>query len=192
MGRHRLDPPAERTEEEPMKRTPALLAALLLGLTLVLAGCGSDAGSDGDVASASGKDSEDKKDSDATSEDDRQAQSLKFAKCMREHGVEMADPKGGRIEIKGGPGQEDTMKKAQEACQKYLPQISEADRKEMTEHALKFSQCMRENGVEKFPDPKGGMMRMTEDIAKDPDFQKAQEACQKFMGGPRMESGDGA
>ncbi len=43
---------------------------------------------------------------------------------------------------------------------------------------------MRENGVEKFPDPNDGMMRMTEDIAEDPDFEKAQEACQKFMGGP--------
>ena len=26
-------------------------------------------------------------------EEDRQAASLKFAKCMREHGVEMEDPK---------------------------------------------------------------------------------------------------
>ena len=173
-----------------MKRTQILMAALLLGLTLILAGCGSDGGSDGDVASASGKGSNDSKDKDSTSSDeDRQEQGLMFAKCMREHGVEMADPKGGRITIKGGPGQESTMKKAQEACQKYLPQISESDRKEMTEHALKFSQCMREHGVEKFPDPKGGAMRMDEGIAEDPDFEKAQEACQKYMGGPMMKGG---
>ena len=39
-----------------MKRTHILLAALLLGVTLVLAGCGSGGGSDdGDVASATGK-----------------------------------------------------------------------------------------------------------------------------------------
>ena len=173
-----------------MKRTHTLLAALLLGLTLILAGCGSGSGSDDDgIASATGKDSSDSKDSKADSKEDRQEQGLKFAKCMREHGVEMADPKGGRITIKSGPGQEGTMKKAQEACQKYLPQISESDRKEMTEHALKFSQCMREHGVEKFPDPKGGAMRMDEDIAEDPDFEKAQEACQKYMGGPMMKGG---
>ncbi|KRC63800.1 hypothetical protein ASE12_02870 [Aeromicrobium sp. Root236] len=170
-----------------MKRTHTLLAALLLGLTLILAGCGSGSGSDDDgVASATGKDSSDSKDSKDTSKEDRDAQGLKFAKCMREHGVKMEDPKGGRITIKGGPGQESTMKKAQEACQKFLPQISESDRKKMTEHALKFSQCMREHGVEKFPDPKGGAMRMDEGIAEDPDFEKAQEACQKYMGGPSM------
>ena len=50
------------------------------------------------------------------------------------------------------------MKKAQEACQKYLPALSDSDRKEGTEDALKFSQCMRKNGVEKFPDPKDGRM----------------------------------
>ena len=176
-----------------MKRTPTLLAALLLGLTLILTGCGSGGGSDDDgVASATGKDSKKDSDDEATSDEDRQEAGLKFAKCMREHGVEMADPKGGRIEIKGGPGQEDTMRKAQEACQKYLPKISEADRKKMNERGLEFAQCMRKNGVEEFPDPDGGMMRMNEGIADDPDFVKAQEACQDLMGGPVLESGKGA
>jgi hypothetical protein len=172
-----------------MKRTSNLVPALLLGLMLVLAGCGSGDDSDDDVASASGKDS--KEDSDkAMTEEDRQAAGLKFAKCMREHGVEMEDPKGGRIGIKSGPGQEGTMKKAQEACQKYLPKISEADRKAMAEDGLKFAQCMRKNGVEKFPDPKEGMMRMNGEIAKDPDFEKAQEECQDIMGGgPVLKSG---
>ena len=174
-----------------MKRTHALLAALLLGLTLVLAGCGSDGGSDNDVASASGKDSDDSKDGgDGGSKEDRQAQDLKFAKCMREHGVEMEDPKDGRVSIKMAPGQEQTMKKAQEACQKYMPQISKDDEKAMMEGALEYAKCMRKNGIEKFPDPKGGMMRMDDEIAKDPDFEKAQQACQKIMGGPRIESGD--
>lgn len=176
-----------------MKRTHTLLAALLLGLTLILAGCGSGSGSDDDgVASATGKDSSDSKDSKDTSKEDRDAQGLKFAKCMREHGVKMEDPKGGRITIKSGPGQEGTMKKAQEACQKYLPQISQADRKKMTQNALKFSQCMRERGVEKFPDPKGGgLVRMDDGIVSDPDFEKAQEACKKYMGGPSIEGKKG-
>jgi hypothetical protein len=173
-----------------MKRTPTLMAALLLGLALLISGCGSDEGSDGDVASASGTGKGGSNDSDGGSEDDQQAQSLKFAKCMREHGVEMDDPKGGRISINMAPGNEGTMKKAQEACQKYLPKISKTDEKAAMDNMLKFAQCMRKNGVEAFPDPNRGMMRMDDKIAKDPDFQKAQEACQKFMGGgPRMESG---
>jgi hypothetical protein len=174
-----------------MKRTLALPAALMLFLVLVLAGCGSDDGPDDGVASANGSGSA-KDSGDAVSEEDRQAAGLKFAKCMREHGIEMEDPKGGRIEIKGGPGQEDTMEKAQEACQQYLPKISEADRKQMSERGLEFAQCMRKNGVEEFPDPEGGMMRMNEGIADDPDFEQAQEACQDLIGGPGLRSGKGA
>lgn len=176
-----------------MKRTHTMLAALLLCLALIAAGCGSDGGSGDDVASASGKSKDDSKDSNGSSEEDQQAQSLKFAKCMREHGVEMDDPKGGRIEVKMAPGQEQTMQKAQEDCKKYLPQVSESDEKAAMDNSLKFAQCMRKNGVEKFPDPEGGMMRMDEEIAKDPDFKKAQEACQKFMGGgPEVATGGGA
>ena len=174
-----------------MKRSLALPAVLMLVLTLVLGGCGSDDGSGGGVASASGTGADDDP-GDAVSEEDRQAAGLKFAKCMREHGIEMEDPKGGRIEIRGGPGQEATMEKAQEACQKYLPEISEADRKKADERGLEFAQCMRKNGVEEFPDPDGGMMRMNEDIADDPDFEKAQEACQDLIGGPGLRSGKAA
>ena len=103
-----------------MKRTQALLGALLLALMLVLVGCGSDDGSDGDVASASGKGKNGSKGPDGVSKEDRQEASLKFAKCMREHGVEMEDPKNGRITIKSGPGQQKTMEKAQQACQKFM------------------------------------------------------------------------
>ena len=171
-----------------MKRTPTLVPALLLGLLLVLTGCGSDDGADDGVASATGKDS--KKDSDdGSSEEDRQEAGLEFAKCMREHGIDMEDPKGGRITINGRPGQKEAMKKAREACQKYLPEFSDAERKEMKERGLEFAQCMRKNGVEDFPDPKGAMMRIPKAVAEDPDFEKAQEACQEFMGGPRVESG---
>jgi hypothetical protein len=168
-----------------MKRTPAVLVALLLGLTLVLAGCGSGDGNDPGVASASDPDKKDKKDSgNELSQEDYQEAALTFAKCMREHGVDMDDPKDGRIEIKSGPGQEETMNKAQEACQKYLPPVSAADRKKGDEEGLKMSQCMRKNGVEDFPDPKDGGIRINEDIAKDPDFKKAEEACRDIMGGP--------
>lgn len=171
-----------------MKRALAPWAALVLALALVLSGCGSDGDTADEVASASGQGSTSDSD-DAISEEDSQEAGLKFAQCMREHGIEMEDPKEGRIEIKGGPAQNDTMEKAQEACQRYLPKISEADRKEATERGLEFAQCMRKNGVEEFPDPEGAMMRMNEDIADDPDFEQAQEECQDLIGGPGLRSG---
>jgi hypothetical protein len=165
-----------------MNRPYACAAALLLGLTLVLTGCGSGGGSDPNVASAGDggkKDSNDK-----PSKEDDEAKGLRFAKCMRDHGVDMDDPKDGRIEITSRPGQEATVNKAQEACQKYLPPVSAADRKKGDEQGLKMSQCMRKHGVEDFPDPKDGGIRIDEGVAKDPDFKKAQEACGDIMGGP--------
>jgi hypothetical protein len=102
----------------------------------------------------------------------------------------MEDPKGGRITVKSGPGDHAAMEKAQEACQKYLPQISAADRKKANERGLEFAKCMRKNGVEEFPDPEDGRMRMNSAIADDPDFKKAQEKCQDIMGGgPVLKSG---
>ncbi|MEV1004997.1 hypothetical protein [Nonomuraea sp. NPDC050202] len=47
------------------------------------------------------------------------------------------------------------------------------------ERALKFAQCMRDNGVESYPDPEGSMMRITQEAGEDPDFEAAQEKCQK-------------
>ncbi len=114
---------------------------------------------------------------------------------MREHGVEMEDPKGwrgitGQVRARR-PGRR-TCEKAQEACQKYLPKISEADRKRAADQALEFAKCMRRNGVEDFPDPTAWGYGSTGGIGDDPDFKKAQEACQDIMGGPGLRSGKGA
>jgi hypothetical protein len=171
-----------------MNRTQTLLAALLLGLMLTVAGCGSDGGSDGDIASATGKESTESKDS-ATKED-REAFGLKFAKCMRDHGIDMEDPKPGEgIRLQITPDKVETMKKAQDACKKYLPQKDGATGKERSTKILEFAQCMRKNGVEDFPDPKDGRMSMKKELADDPDFEKAQEACQDLMGGPFLKQG---
>src|SRR5215203_5388579 len=80
---------------------------------------------------------------------------LKFAKCMREHGVDMPDPQpgeGGQIMLGGpgmGPEDQPTMEAAQRACQKILesvrpPEMSEEQEQKFKEQALKFARCMRE------------------------------------------------
>jgi hypothetical protein len=82
---------------------------------------------------------------------DRQAEfreaALKFAKCMREHGVDMPDPQpgeGGRITM-GGPGMaaqdQAKMESAQKACQKILesvkpPEMSEEQQQKFKNQAL--------------------------------------------------------
>ncbi|MGR6913944.1 hypothetical protein ACU635_06785 [[Actinomadura] parvosata] len=53
------------------------------------------------------------------------------------------------------------------------------------ETVLKFAQCMRDNGVAAYPDPEGGMMRITQEAAEDPDLKSAEEKCKKAgPGGP--------
>ena len=67
--------------------------------------------------------------------------------------------------------------------------------------AVKYSQCMRENGVPDFPDPQpNGSIQLGRDKSGkgigpgDPAFDKAEEKCSQFMPGDRekrSESGDG-
>src|SRR5262245_59341873 len=92
-----------------MTRSPLLLAAV--GAALALGAC---AGS-GDGGSGNGQSQDDKAFDGA----------LKYAKCMRDHGVDMPDPQrvgtgGIKITAKGGPGGNAKMQAAQKDCQKYM------------------------------------------------------------------------
>jgi hypothetical protein len=166
--------------------------ALLLTLCAVALGaCGG--GGDDDDASAS--------------ENSREEAGLRFAECMREHGIDVPDPQpgGGSIELgrSDGPGGDgpDTQgaiggapldlddpdtQRAMEACQDELgeaaPELSAEDEQEMRDAALRYAQCMREHGID-FPDPdvSGGAVLSQPGPGVDPDspeFQDAMEACQ--------------
>jgi hypothetical protein len=168
-----------------------LLALPLSVASLALASCGGG----GDDATASGGDSR---------AEMREA-ALDYAQCMREHGVDMPDPKfsenGGMTMRIGGPGSRKappkaTMDAAQKACQKIMervkpPTMSPQQQAEARERALKMARCMRERGFD-FPDPqfgKGGEIRRriggpnSGIDPEDPRFQQAMEACQKSSGG---------
>jgi hypothetical protein len=61
-----------------------------------------------------------------------------------------------------------------------------------TQHGLQFSRCMRSHGVSKFPDPGGdGSIEITGSAGIDPrspTFEKAQQACQRLIGGGKPAS----
>jgi hypothetical protein len=134
-----------------------------------------------------------------------------FAECMRSHGIEMADPEvvsdgsGGtrtKVRIGGpsgapqgatgpGPGDEQ-FKKAEEQCRSLLPQggeLGQGPSPEDEENMRNFSKCMRENGVENFPDPQpgGGIAISPENGVnpEDPAFQEAEKKCQDLMPAPK-------
>ncbi|NUS73186.1 MAG: hypothetical protein HOQ05_07255 [Corynebacteriales bacterium] len=151
-------------------RTLGVLAAVPMALALALTGC-----SNGD------------KNEDAASEAD--AQGVLYAQCLRENGLDVEDPKPGenvRIQLEaGGSVTKEKAQEAQAACKDLNPSSDNpAAQQEMAEKSRKFSECMRENGVESFQDPepgKSGVLIGGSDIMNDPDLDAAQRACQDLL-----------
>ena len=84
---------------------------------------------------------------------------LEFARCMREHGIDLPDPgsggASGPITIGGNGPDVEKMQDAMEACQQFLGDAVGAPAEidpEMQDKMLEFAKCMRENGVD-FADP---------------------------------------
>jgi hypothetical protein len=172
-----------------MKRRQRLAYAVIpIALLLALSGCGGS-GDDGDgdgVASLGGTPTAAASSGAATPADEGE-RALKFAQCMREQGIDMPDPEidGGRISqrINAGPG--DDVEAAQEKCKDFAPSGGPGGKPdpESLERMLAHAKCMRDNGVEAFPDPDpdNGGIRINGDIANDPDFQAAQKVCDALM-----------
>ena len=179
---------------DPTRRWP--LAVLGLGLALALAACGGSP--DGDrVASLSGGGATGTTNGTAKTAKDPQQAALDFAKCMREHGINMPDPQvddQGRVRVRvGGPGggaRPDPKKldEAQKACGGLMGgggdgpgQIDPEERDAM----VAFARCMREHGID-MPDPTGDglVIRKDDDGGPDPSseqFQAAEKACDHHL-----------
>lgn len=154
-------------------------ASAVAALLVTLCACGSSGGggtgTTGTTASAS----------------DKQEAALKWAQCMRDHGVHMADPqvddKGRmRVQIQGGP--EADADAAQKACADLQQKIGPAnltpqERQEAEQRMLEFAQCMRAHGVD-VPDPTPGEGIQIRRPRDDPGFEAAQEACQDKLPAP--------
>ncbi len=185
------------------RRGAPRLAALVgaLALALAVAACGGDPKSGG-VASLSGSGGHTTTTTNAGTGQDPKKAALEFSKCMREHGINMPDPKfdsngGITLGVKPGSGvprpDDPKFKAAQAACQKYLPNGGQPIGKpnpQQQQQALKFARCMRQHGID-MPDPNpngGGLMvgggsggRTTKAAPDDPKFKAAQQACQKYL-----------
>jgi hypothetical protein len=175
------------------RRTLGVATAMPLALTLalVLTGCGSG-DSSGEVASANGAGK-----SGGTSAGPKlspEEMGLKFAQCLREHGIDVDDPepgKGARITVKGTD--KATVDQAMQACRKYDPAQNGGGKPDAKaqESARKHAQCMREHGVEEFPDPQPeGGIRIDRSVGEDPDFAEAEQACNEYLGGGGMLGGE--
>ncbi len=158
-------------------------------VALIGAGCSSGSAENGSAGTGNSRGNEN-----GTKRDG----AVRFADCMRENGVsEFPDPNaGGDQEIGAGMKSLETSsaawKNAIGACKDLRPPGllgGKASPQEMSAR-LEFAQCMRDNGVEDFPDPTAdGPLIDTRRIPSAagrgalsiPGFQAAMEKCRDVM-----------
>ncbi|GGQ29224.1 hypothetical protein BKA00_001419 [Actinomadura coerulea] len=168
-----------------MRRRTLAVLALAPALALGLQGCGDEGAGGGGTAKAA-------------SDDQKMRE---FARCMRANGVDMPDPKNGRIEIRasakpGGPGKDGPeadggVQAAQKKCAHLMPNGGKPPKPKPEELAKMraFAKCMRDHGVGAFPDPEpDGGIKIKEGKGTGPDpesrtFKSAQKACAKLSPG---------
>jgi hypothetical protein len=186
---------------------PARLLILAGAVALIAAACGGGTDASGDVASlddiatpsAAGDQSP------VAAEVDTEVAFLGLAQCLRDEGIEVADPTvdaDGNVDLRGmfeaaeGLDQAE-LEAAAEACSEFLedviPTFTDFDLTELQDDLLEFASCMRVNGFD-LPDPdfsnfgipggdgpNGGPFGEIE--IEDPTFEPALEACQDILAG---------
>jgi hypothetical protein len=134
-----------------MTRDLRALAAFAL-VALICAGCGSTAPSETDTAGSS-------VDGHAAKKVSAQEKGVKFAQCMRAHGVpHFPDPDTKGAANFGVDVSPEVFTKAAEACKHLAPPgaLSSKRTPKQQSDALRFAACVRRNGVKDFPDPVSG------------------------------------
>jgi hypothetical protein len=166
-----------------MRNTILAVSALAAGL--ILTGCGADKPG-AQVASGSG-DQPSTAASSAPASLSADDMAVKFTQCLRENGLNVPDPEPGKGPMlkfdKNSGVTKAQVDKAMQACRQYNPQSQGSANPQQQENGRKYAECMRKNGVEKFPDPKPdqrGIM-IGPGVADDPDFKTAQAACQSIL-----------
>jgi hypothetical protein len=159
-----------------VNRRRLLLAPLVMALALGTAACGSPSGAGAEVASADGSGGTAEVKDAAARKVDAEKAGLEFAKCMREHGVDVPDPQSGGdgfIMVSPAPGEvaagestaggpvdgqalPEEFRAADEACRHFLDDLIQDGGPRMDaeaqDRALAFAKCMREHGID-MPDP---------------------------------------
>jgi hypothetical protein len=146
-----------------MSRRPRPLAAIAL-VALIGAGCGSNAPSETGTASSSGtagsSGTNSSADAGATNKSTTdQDKAVKFAECIRGNGVpHFPDPDAKGDFVFGVDVSPAVWKQAVDACKALEPPGALSGKRSPKQQsaALRFAQCVRENGVKDFPDPANG------------------------------------
>jgi hypothetical protein len=175
-----------------------LVPGLLLVLALAVAACGGGGGKSDGVASLGDGEATATTTSPGGSSDPQQA-ALAYAKCMRQHGINMPDPKidanegVGSVLPEGVSPEDPKFKAAQEACKQYTPGGGQPPKlsPQQQQQLVAFARCMRQHGID-MPDPEpGGGLDLRGVDSDTPKFQAAQQACQKYTPNGAKQSSNG-
>jgi hypothetical protein len=134
--------------------------ALVALISLIGAGCGSDAPTETGTASSAGSTgSASSADTGANRKVTDQDKAVKFAECIRAHGVpHFPDPDAKGDFVFGIDVTPAVWQKAVHACKDLEPPGALSGKRSPKQQsaALRFAACIRENGVKDFPDPVNG------------------------------------
>jgi hypothetical protein len=140
----------------------------------------------------------------ATGTQENEEKLVKFARCLREHGVNVSTGSGkGQLRINGT--NPTAMDAAQNACKRFQPSggkenLTPQEKVAREEAVQKFAKCMREHGINVHASTAGGGVQIGVEgkgggpNPESPAFQAAQKACQgllPFKGGPGGPPGGG-
>lgn len=116
-----------------------------------------------------------------------------FSQCMRAHGVsDFPDPVNGRLNLKVTKGSDldpnsPAYQSALQACKSLEPAgfgSGSSQSPGQQSRLIKFSQCMRKNGVPNFPDPQPNGAMLIQGGGIDPNsprFQQAMQTCRPLL-----------
>ena len=176
------------------RRAGLLTAATVLAAGL-LAACGGGSGGDPpgvaslDEGAATTTGNESATGGETT--DDPEEAGLAFAKCMREHGIDMPDPEVGELIFEQGKGdfdpESDEYHAAEQECQPLLEaaigalEVDPEQLAENRERLLEYARCMRDHGID-MPDPVfsgdgSGPMPQNNPKGADDEFQAVSQEC---------------
>jgi hypothetical protein len=172
-----------------MGLVPGLLLAL--ALALAIGACGGDGGNSNDGVASLGDGKATTTTGPGNSGKDFKQQMLAYARCLRQHGIDMPDPKfdaNGHMamQLPSGVGPDDPkFKAAEQACKQYAPSgAPEQVDPQAQQQMLAYARCMRQHGID-IPDPKPGEgINVDGDKGvnpEDPRFKAADQACQQYQ-----------
>jgi hypothetical protein len=176
-----------------------LVPGLLVALALAVAACGGGGGgknTDGVASLGDGKATATTRPGGSS---DLMQAARNWARCMRQHGVNLPDPQiaADRLVLPPHPKSPKVAAAAQ-ACRQYLPNGGQppALTAEQRQRALAFARCVRQHGITNMPDPQFPENRLVQNFPPgmergNPRLSAAVQACQQFLPADKRGGGGG-